>query len=66
MTCEDTTNTSRLLSSFVPALMLKAIERKRAILEPPATHNYQAVALFAVGALVLLTDAHTPACMHNY
>ena len=39
---------ARLLSSFVPALMLKAMEQAKAPIEPPSTHQYEAVALFAV------------------
>ena len=39
----------RLLCSFVPALMLSAMSD--ASIEPPTTHEYEAVALFAVCAL---------------
>lgn len=38
----------RLLSSFVPALMLKAMAHNNAAIEPPMTQDYEAVALFAV------------------
>ena len=41
---------ARLLSSFVPALMLKAMCRNNADVEPPMTQDYEAVALFAVRA----------------
>ena len=39
---------ARLLCSFVPALMLSAMDKAQAAIEPPTTHEYQAVALFAV------------------
>ena len=39
---------ARLLSSFVPTLMLRAMDQAQAPIEPPTTHEYEAVALFAV------------------
>ena len=40
---------ARLLSSFVPAMMLKAIQNDGRAVQPPMTHQYDgAVALFAV------------------
>ena len=39
---------ARLLCSFVPNLLLKSMDQVQAALEPPATHEYSAVALFAV------------------
>ena len=39
---------ARVVSSFVPALMLRAMGSAHAPVEPPTTHNYDAVALFAV------------------
>lgn len=44
----DWATESRLLCSFVPALMLRTMETDKAAIEPPATRNYEAVALFAV------------------
>ena len=41
---------ARLLSSFVPVLMLKAMGSSSAAIEPPMTQDYEAVALFAVRA----------------
>ena len=38
----------RLLESFVPALMCNVMEKAKRPLEPPSTHNFTAVALFAV------------------
>ena len=44
----DDATEARLLCSFVPALMITAMEKGKAAIEPPTTHNYEAVALFAV------------------
>ena len=49
---------ARLLSSFVPALMLRTIETDKAPIEPPATRNYEAVSLFAVGTFCSHSHAH--------
>lgn len=42
---------ARLLCSFVPALMLDAMGEST--IEPPTTHDYEAVALFAVRACIM-------------
>ena len=47
MSAADDATVGRLLCSFVPALMLKAIDKNKAI-TPPTSHQYEAVALFAV------------------
>lgn len=39
---------ARLLCSFAPALMLSAMEREGTAIQPPTTHHYQGIALFAV------------------
>ena len=39
---------ARLVSSFVPALVLQAMDSVKTSIEPPTTHEYEAVALFAV------------------
>ena len=49
---------ARLLSSFVPALMLNAMDEAKANIEPPTTHEYSAVALFAVHIMPKLTLGH--------
>ena len=51
---QTTAEEARLLCSFVPALMLKTMQIDKAAIEPPTTHNYEAVALFAV---------RTPCCL---
>lgn len=45
---QATPEEARLLCSFVPALMLKTMQIDKAAIEPPTTHNCEAVALFAV------------------
>ena len=47
----DWATESRLLCSFVPALMLRTMDTDKAAIVPPATRNYEAVALFAVRAI---------------
>jgi hypothetical protein len=39
---------ARLLSSFVPALMLNEMDDDQTAIEPPTAHEHKAVALFAV------------------
>ena len=39
---------ARLLCSFAPALMLTAMEKQGSAIQPPTTHPYQGIALFAV------------------
>ena len=49
----DDTSEARLLSSFVPALMLDAMSKDKAAIKPPATRDYMAAALFAVCVHIL-------------
>jgi hypothetical protein len=39
---------ARLLCSFAPALMLRAMEEAGEDIQPPTTHQYNGIALFAV------------------
>ena len=55
---KDEADEARLLCSFAPALMLTEMEKDGAAIQPPTTHDYVGIALFAV-----CSGHRAPICM---